>query len=164
MRTASRCTIAGLCLILAGCSDTQPLKPDVPGPRFGIEPEPFRLGRVFEFEAAGPIDGRWAGTLGDSARDLARGLSVQTTFSLNLGATLHLVQSWTLQRPGDAAPITLTLSGFVNRRNGRLVLNGATADRVNVYVRGTIRAGRSGRISVGGSVMFNPQPEPPGRP
>ena len=58
--------------------------------------------------------------------------------------------------------MTATLFGIVDLANGNLVLNGATADGQIVHVRGEVVGGGGGTISVGGDVMFNPQPEPPG--
>ena len=61
-----------------------------------------------------------------------------------------------------ASSVTVTLRGTINLVTGRLVLNGRTADGDIVHVSGGIADGGSGGISIGGDVMFNPQPEPPG--
>jgi hypothetical protein len=42
------------------------------------------------------------------------------------------------------------------------VLNGSTAAGERVHVQGVVILGGAG-ISVGGELMFNPQPEPPAR-
>ncbi len=57
---------------------------------------------------------------------------------------------------------TATLFGIIDLRTGALVLNGATADGGILHVQGDGSVSEGGAISVGGDVMFNPQPEPPG--
>jgi hypothetical protein len=162
MPTFTRWILAGLCLALAACDDAAPLAPgaaDVPEPAFGIEPEPFH---VFEFEAAGPIDGRWVGTLGDPAAGPGGTLAAQAISTETLGTTVLLVQAWTLIPPDPIEPVTATLQGTLNLVTGKLVLNGRTADGDILRVQGQAVDDGSGGLSIGGDVMFNPQPEPPG--
>ena len=159
MRIASRFTPVLLCLTIAACSEAAPFEPVTLDPAFGIQPEPFH---VFRFEAAGRIDGRWAGTLGDPAAGPGGTLAATMISSAQLGATMHLVQEWSLIPPDPIAPVTVTLRGTINLVTGRLVLNGRTAHGDIVHVSGGIADGGSGGISIGGDVMFNPQPEPPG--
>jgi hypothetical protein len=59
----------------------------------------------------------------------------------------------------------VSMTGIINLATGRLVLNGEVGsttpdDGQPVHVRGQVVDGGGG-ISVGGEVMFNPQPEPP---
>lgn len=102
--------------------------------------------------------------MSDPVSGPTRGIAVRTISSLTFGATRYLVQSWTFDAAGDIGPVTVTLRGMVDLSAGGLVLSGVTADGVNVRVRGTIATGGLGGTSVGGDVMFNPQPEPPSRP
>ncbi len=141
--------------VLAAC-DAGPTAPAAgEAPAFGVEPVPFR---VFDFDAAGRIDGRWVGRLTDG-----RTLMVDPLSSASMGMTIHLVQTWTLTNlPDDGMPVTATLSGIVNLATGRLVLNGAMAAGTPVHVRGDVTDTGGGTISIGGEFMFNPQPEPPG--
>lgn len=166
MRTPCCWALAGLCIALAACGEAPPLGPDAPEPAFGIQPEPFR---VFAFQAAGRLDGRWSGFLGDPAAGPAGDLAVQAMRAEKRGATLYLVQSWTLAFPPDpihppdpVETVTATLHGTINLETGALVMNGKTADGDIVKVRGQVVDGGSGGFSIGGDVMFNPQPEPPG--
>jgi hypothetical protein len=172
MRTICCWTIAGTCLALAAC-DAGLAEPDVGAlptivsAQFNPQPEP--PGRILQFQAAGQLDGRLGGTLVDRATGNRGSLTIETLSAKSLGNTLYLVQSWTLlppdpvHPPDPVAPITVSLKGLVDLATGKMVLNGATATGVNVLVRGRIVADRTGGISVGGELMFNPQPEPPGQ-
>lgn len=170
MRTLRRWTMAGLVLALAACSDAPLLEPEPLDIAFGIQPEPFR---TYPFEATGRIDGRWAGIIGDPAMGESGDVMVDTQSSTTLGATVHLVQTWVLippdpiyppdpiHPPDPVVPVVATMHGVINTETGLIVLNGRSAEGIVVHVRGETST-NGGVISVGGNVMFNPQPEPPG--
>jgi hypothetical protein len=73
------------------------------------------------------------------------------------GETLRLRQRWSFE--GAALP-AVQLDGILNLVTGRLVLNGRTGPGGAVHVHGMV-AGSGGGLSIGGDVMFNPQPDPP---
>lgn len=71
-------------------------------------------------------------------------------------------QIWQVVPPEPVAPIPIQLSGIINWTSDQVVLNGATAGGVRAHVRGLATAD-AGVVSIGGELMFNPQPEPPAR-
>jgi hypothetical protein len=92
------------------------------------------------------------------------------------GKTLHLEQVWTLHPPDPihppepVEPVQIALSGILNLAKGSIVMNGDTdtggmeiSKGTKVHVRGQFTDAGGGAISVGGELMFNPQPEPPAR-
>jgi len=126
-----------------------------------FNPQPEPPGQIFEFEAAGSVDGEWVGRFSDAATGVVGALEVETLSSTRLGETLYLVQLWTLFPPDPAIPVAL--EGSLNLTSGLLVLNGAEVEGPQAHVQGQVVFGEGGAISVGGELMFNPQPEPPGQ-
>lgn len=170
--------------LAAGCHDVAGPGPSEPPPAgadivtyFNPQPEP--PGRLFRFTAVGQPDGEWGGRFGDAA--LVSSLSVETHSYEAMGATVRLAQTWTLFPPDPVippdpihppdpvfppdpiAPLSITLGGILNLTTGELVLNGRTADGVPVHVRADVQLSSGGLSIPGGELMFNPQPEPPGR-
>jgi hypothetical protein len=130
---------------------------------FNPQPEPPR--ELFRFTIDNPelIDDPnlrpWSGTYVDAAgRETP--LRVDPLLpAVRTGQTLHLSQNWTFGADGNALP-AVRVAGVANLRNGRVVLNGTTADGRVVHVHGWVV--RTGGVSVlGGELMFNPQPDPP---
>lgn len=167
MRTIQGWAAVGLVLPLLAC-DAGPTTPaDAPGPSavtayFNPQPEPPP--GIFEFLMEGQLDGRWAGTLGER-RGTVRAEHLMSEMK---GETLHLSQEWTFVPPEPVVPPEpifppepVRLMGIVNLATGALVLNGLTDDGVPVHVRGHVMENGGGAFSIGGEVMFNPQPEPP---
>ena len=130
------------------------------GAQFNPQPEPPRWLDVL---LDGPLDDlRGAYRNGD----LAGRLSVRTTASVRRGDQLVLTQVWTIHTPDwtnlrSASPATtVELSGSFDLATSAVQLTGTTADGTTVTLHGVATLGRGG-FSVGGDLMFNPQPDPP---
>lgn len=142
----------------------QSMNPDEIIAFFNPQPEP--PAKIFRFETMGMPDGDWEGRF---LNDHFNGrVVVETLSSVMRGKTLHLVQSWTLHPPDPIQPVQLTLKGIINHASHKIVMNGVTEEEgmtvpagTNVHLRGEFTADGSGALSIGGELMFNPQPEPP---
>jgi hypothetical protein len=128
--------------------------------QFNPQPEPPRWLHVL---LDGPLDDlRGAYRNGD----LAGRLSVLTTSSVRRGDQLLVTQRWTIHTPDwtnlrSASPATtVELSGSIDLATSTVQLTGTTADGANLTLHGVATLGRGG-FSVGGDLMFNPQPDPP---
>jgi hypothetical protein len=126
--------------------------------QFNPQPDPPAL--IFQFTATGEIDGPWSGRLGDPGAEPAGRLRVELLASDRQGSTLNVLQRWTLYPPDPFLPVTVLMGGIVNLSTGALVLNAPDGDRPVAHVRGQALEGPGG-ISIGGELMFNPQPDPP---
>jgi hypothetical protein len=163
--------LAGAVLVATGCADSPALlEPDQLqfssssdiDALFNPQPDPYR---VLEFMIDTPelIDNPelldWRGTFG--GRDgLAGDLIVSMLPAVQRGEALHLRQSWQLV-PSDGSTLpAIQLDGVLNLSTGDLVLNGVNGDGTRVHVRGFV-ATTGGTTSIGGHLMFNPQPDPP---
>lgn len=154
---------------LVACSDaaapTAPGSHAAPGATMNFNPQPEPPAHVFMLEAAGQLDGRWTGTFGSRESGFVASLSVENISTEPLGEVVLLAQTWTfhppdpIHPPDPVLPATVDLRGTLGT-NGRLVLNGTTDTGFQVHVQGNAIV-TSGTASVGGEVMFNPQPEPP---
>jgi hypothetical protein len=166
--------LPALIIFGAACQDRP--EPVVSGPVFGAPEVEARLSRLplareqpFPFEAQGRLDVRWHGTFVDPVSGAEGVLDVETNFFEPRGETVHLVQTWRLSLPElfqewtRDDPVRLALTGILNLRNGRLVLNGIVDDGEisQAHVQGQAVVGEDGTFSLGGELMFNPQPEPP---
>lgn len=163
MRTIHRWAVVALGLPLVACEagPTTPEPADAPGPfvvtaYFNPQPEPPPA--VFKLSMEGRLEGDWRGMLGVRGGEAT---AENLTSEMN-GETLHLSQEWTFVLPEPVfPPEPVRLMGIVNRTTGELVLNGTTEEGVPVHVRGQVTETGGGLFSIGGEVMFNPQPEPP---
>jgi hypothetical protein len=164
MRSRSHLVLVLVSSLLANaCRDSAPLTaPEAIAPSlnaiaaFDPQPDPpFKLA----FVAVGPLDGRWAGSVDKAPRTQA--LEIETLSSTRVGGISSLVQRWTIYPPSPTKPLSIGLKGTLDLRTGELVMTGATTDgtRVNEFAKGTLSS--NGGLSIGGDVMFNPQPDPP---
>jgi hypothetical protein len=157
--------VVGLCLAAAGCTDgaSDPVGP-VPDAKLGssvaFNPQPEPPADIFTFTVQGQLDGDWRGRF--SGPDGDGTVSIVTGSSRMAGQTLHLRQTWEFHPPEPGLAFGAELSGVVNLESGLLVLNG-TGDGGPVHVHGEATSAGGGGFNIGGSVMFNPQPEPPAR-
>jgi hypothetical protein len=132
--------------------------PDVA--QFNPQPEPPRWMDVL---LDGPLDELRGGYRNG---DLAGRLSVRTTSSLRRGDQLLVTQRWTIHSPDwtnlrSASPAsTVELTGSIDLATSAVRLTGTTADGAAVTLHGVATMGRGG-FSIGGDLMFNPQPDPP---
>lgn len=140
-------------------------EPAASGKELLFNPQPEPPARAFEFEAQVRTGGEWTGQFQNSYYK-GRFL-VETGSSVKRGRTVHLVQAWTFYPepvhppepvipPTPMRPVTVVLKGIHNTVAGILVLNGKQA-----HVNAKFTSGGSGAVSIGGELMFNPQPEPP---
>lgn len=183
MKTSKNKSLIITCIALAllwltgfGCeSQTSIVNPlniqeaQIGAANFNPQPEPPP--KVFEFEIVGNPTGDWTG---DFPGFRVGRIQVQTLSSMERGKTIHVVQTWMIVPPEPIVPpdpivppepVQLSLKGILNLVNGNVVLNGMSDDLgVNVHVRGELMTTDSGNISIGGELMFNPQPEPPPSP
>lgn len=125
-----------------------------------FNPQPEPPGRVFTFTAKGELTGGWSGSFrGDEG-----GGEVDIVIINNHqeGTTLHLQQRWEFLPPDPIMPFAAELAGIIELESGLLDLNG-TSQGTPVHILGEVVPVGGGVFDIGGSVMFNPQPEPPGR-
>ncbi len=128
-------------------------------------PQPVPPRELFRFRIHTPesIDNpnlrEWTGRF--SAADGREGLLAVANIrpAVQRGQTLHLRQRCILSVGGDRFP-AVQVDGTLNLRSGRLTLAGHNAAGARVQIRGQFTAGADGG-SIGGDVMFNPQPDPP---
>lgn len=160
---------------LVACSDaaapTAPGSHATPGATMNFNPQPEPPPQIFMLEAAGQVDGRWTGMFGSREGGFVASLSVENISADPAGEVIMLAQTWTffppepivppdpIVPPEPILPVTVELRGTLSP-NGRLVLNGTTDTGIQVHVQGNAML-TGGTASVGGEVMFNPQPEPP---
>lgn len=139
-----------------------------------FNPQPDPPAKVFEFEIVGDPSDDWAGRFPGFREG---NIQVQTLTSMQRGKTAHVVQTWMIVPPEPIfppepvvppepivppEPVQISLMGMINFANGKVVLNGMSDELgVNVHLRGQLMTLSSGDISIGGELMFNPQPEPP---
>jgi hypothetical protein len=81
--------------------------------------------------------------------------------------TIKLRQTWTLHPPEPIRPVKIQMSGTMNLNNNRITLTGQITSEGRYFkknaeakINGTSRRFQGG-MSIGGKLMFNPQPEPP---
>lgn len=146
--------------------ETTEIKSTKPTGSAFFNPQPEPPARIFSFETTGDPDGDWRGRFDDT--NLNGQISVETLSSMRRGKTLHLEQAWTLHPPEPVEPVQITLKGILNLAKGSIVMNGDTetdgmeiSKGTKVHIRGQFTDTGGGAISVGGELMFNPQPEPP---
>lgn len=136
-----------------------------------FNPQPEPPPKVFEIEIVGDPSGDWTG---DFPGFREGRIQVQTLSSMRRGRIVHVVQTWIVVPPEPIVPpdpivppepVHISLKGIFNLANGNVGLNGMSDELgVNVHVRGELMTMDSGDISIGGELMFNPQPEPPPSP
>lgn len=131
-----------------------------------FNPQPEPPAQIFAFETDGLPGHDWEGRFESS--EFAGGIMVENLSSKQRGKTLHVVQLWTLYPPDPVLPVRITLKGILNHASSKMVLNGTAApdgvlvkNETKAHVRGEFAMTADGTISVGGELMFNPQPEPP---
>jgi len=159
-------------LLAAGCADTRDIvAPDVAarhsiagGDRmFNPQPDPPK--EIFRFLIDTPelIDNPelrgWTGTFvnGDGVDGVL--LVNHLLPAVQRGGVLHLRQTWTFTI-GDTTLPAVQLDGILNLNSSHLVLNGRDVTGNIVQVHGMLTSA-GGIGSIGGAVMFNPQPDPP---
>lgn len=133
-----------------------------------FNPQPEPPPKVFEFEIVGDPYGNWTGRFPGFREG---SIQIQTMNSIQRGKTIHVVQTWMVVPPEPIfppepivppEPVHISSMGILNLANGKVVLNGMSDELgVNVHVRGESTTLSGGDISIGGELMFNPQPEPP---
>lgn len=136
-----------------------------------FNPQPEPPAKVYEFEMVGDPSGDWSGRFPGFREGT---IQIQTMSSMMRGKTIHVVQTWMIVPPEPIfppepivppEPVHISLKGILNLASGKVVLNGMSDELgVNVHVRGQLTTLESGDISIGGELMFNPQPEPPPSP
>lgn len=171
LRTASRGSAAFIILgtmgSLAACADLPTVPAGESAPAFSqsevmFNPQPDPPHELMTFTIDNPNlipdERSWRGTLLDAAgQPVGSILVIPVTPVVQDGQVLRLDQEWHLG--GDEGTLaTLRVAGQLNLSSGRLVLNGADADGRRVHVQGWMS---SGGASIGGELMFNPQPDPP---
>lgn len=167
------------CLIGYGCesqtsiSDSMVIQEsEMDASNFNPQPEPPP--KVFEIQIVGDPSGDWAGLFPGYREGR---IEVETLSTTMRGKTVHAAQTWIVVPPEPIfppepivppdpivppEPVLISLKGMINLANGRVVLNGMSDELgVNVHFRGLATTLSSGDISIGGELMFNPQPEPP---
>lgn len=162
MGTVHRSAAVGLGVLLVACEPGPTAVGPTPAPRhldatvqFNPQPEPPP--QLFDFQMEGLLTGRLAGRLGEGGT-----VMVSTVEFMTRGGTVHLSQTWNVVPPDPIVPPEpIMLMGIADTSTGKLVLNGMTEDGVPVHVRGQIVPTGNGGVSIGGELMFNPQPEPP---
>lgn len=99
----------------------------------------------------------WQGTYDGDGRT-AGVLTVEHLLpAVQRGETLHLRQRWSF---GDGVLPAAQVDGVLNLSSGRLELSGRNGDGGTVLIQGWLTSSGGGS-SLGGYVMFNPQPDPP---
>ncbi|MBA4156965.1 MAG: hypothetical protein H0X65_05760 [Gemmatimonadetes bacterium] len=164
--------LAATLLLAAGCAEAPGmLGPEQPrlsidaGVGVMFNPQPDPPGKIFRFLIDTPqlIDNpnlrSWEGTFG--SRGGTEGvLTVENLLpAVQHGETLRLKQSWNFISDGTSLP-AVQVDGVLNLRSGRLVLNGRDGDGTLVHIQRWLTVNGDGS-SIGGAVMFNPQPDPP---
>jgi hypothetical protein len=130
--------------------------------QFNPQPEPPK--DHLPITLYGPLDGLLRGN--HRAGTLTGALTVETLSSLRRGEYLHVAQRWTVHPPNPilpsapARPMVLELQGTVHMTTGDVVLAGGGETVGIAEVRAVASFGRGG-ASIGGELMFNPQPDPP---
>lgn len=139
-----------------------------------FNPQPEPPPKVFEIEIVGDPSGDWIGNFPGFREGR---IEVETMNTMMRGKTIHVVQTWMIVPPEPIfppepivppdpivppEPVLISLKGIINVANGKVALNGMSEELgVNVHVRGSAMTLGSGDTSIGGELMFNPQPEPP---
>lgn len=175
--TSTRLAVAAAVMLSAACSDTildptdgapadrqvdgRQAPPD--GLHFNPQPEPpadlLRVDLVGQ--PAGSLHGRYV------ADGRSGGVVVETAWSRRTATGEQLAQRWTIHPPDpiharDSSvppdPIIVDMTGHLDAATGRLVMSG----QIKGYdVTVVAIAAKGGAGSVGGDVMFDPQPDPP---
>lgn len=180
MKTSKNKSIIISCIVLSiaffatlGCeSQTSIIDPlNIQEAQIGeanFNPQPEPPPKVFEFEIVGDPTGDWIGNFPGFREGR---VEVETSSSMMRGRTIRVVQTWMIVPPEPIfppepivppEPVLISLQGVINLANGNVVLNGMSDELgVNVHVRGQAMTLSSGDVSIGGELMFNPQPEPP---
>lgn len=122
------------------------------GVLFNPQPEP--PAQVLAFQVSGDLLTRMSGLLGVAS------LSIRALETHRRGSVFEVRQTWEVHPPDPIEPFEIQLAGTINAANGSVELNGSTTDDVRAHVLGTADFSDTG-ISIGGELMFNPQPEPP---
>ncbi|NBC03453.1 MAG: hypothetical protein GVY20_07075 [Bacteroidetes bacterium] len=83
--------------------------------------------------------------------------------------TVDVRQTWILHPPEPIKSVKLHLSGTMNLNNNSVILTGRIASdgkyfkkNTEAKIKGTFQRYQGG-MSMGGELMFNPQPEPPAK-
>lgn len=155
--------VTTLLLGVGGCADSTAPQIEKDGPprnasvgvQFNPQPEP--PAQILMFQVSGDLFTRLEGRTGDDAS-----LSISAIETTRRGSVFAVRQSWEVHPPDPIEPFEVQLTGIINTANGRVVLNGSTTTGIPAHVRGTADFSGSG-VSIGGELMFNPQPEPPAR-
>jgi hypothetical protein len=134
-------------------------QPDPPMPqdlfRFTIDnPELIDNPNLIDDPNLRPWIGRFVDRIGVEGVLTVEHLSLERT-----GETLQVRQAWTLALDGFA-PTSVVVQGTYVMDSGRFTLSGRTADGATVQI-GAWRHDSGGSSSLGGELMFNPQPDPP---
>ncbi len=132
------------------------LSAEVAGEGMQFNPQPEPPAQVLVFQVSGDLFTRLSGRLGDAS------LSIRAHETIQRGSVFQVRQNWEVHPPDPIQPFEIELTGTINTANGRVVLNGSTTDGVRAHVLGFADLSDGG-ISMGGELMFNPQPEPPAR-
>jgi hypothetical protein len=122
--------------------------------QFNPQPEPPASMRVLLYGPLHDLRGDYR-----ADRDAGR-VSARTLSSVRRGDRLYVTQQWTLHPPEPVRPMVVELTGVVDLASSTVLLTGRTAQGVGVTMRGEASFGGGG-LSIGGDVMFNPQPDPP---
>jgi hypothetical protein len=140
---------------VAACDTSAPSFAD--GPAGAFNPQPDIPYEVLSYSIDIPGEIWWAERMIGTFDDVADGsVNVVTSRADRRGATLHLSQTWTLQK-GEVLRV-VDVAGVYNFQTGRLVLYGGGA-----HIRGfySSTGGTGGFGILVGELMFNPQPDPP---
>lgn len=164
-----------LLVFVAACDSDSPTllapghAPDSPGVigEFNPQPDPPKPQERYRYSIDNPelIDNPdlrpWVGEIVGPHGD-ALGLTVQTLRPpVDRGGILELDQVWRWM-DGDVER-AVQVSGVLNLTNGQMVLNGGGPLVRGVHVRGSLIV-LDGTTTLGGELMFNPQPDPPADP
>lgn len=122
-----------------------------------FNPQPEPPAQIYDFM----LDGTLLRMEGRTLEEGGGALAVTGLESRTEGTVLHLVQRWEVYPPDPISPVDFVVSGILNLETGLMVLNGRTEEGVPVHVIGTAELSSAGALSIGGELMFNPQPEPP---
>ena len=156
---ATMAAIASVGLVTTSCEQRLTTPEATMNASHAFNPQPEPPGRILSFSVQGRLTGGWRGRFTGADGD-GGALFIVVVDTRPAGKTQHLWQTWHFTPPDPVAPFDAELSGIVNLKTGRLVLNG-TSQGAPVHVRGEVSSLAGGVVNIGGELMFNPQPEPP---
>jgi hypothetical protein len=173
MNIAPTRVVLSCTLLLAAACDAPVTSPDTHSPAANLvaqfNPQPDPPGRQLGIQLAGRFETGFSGRYAEGLRSGA--LTVETLSTAHRNGTVYLKQRWTIYPPDPfnpvdpihppepVRPVVMELQGSLV--GNRLVLLGSTAGG-RAQLQANVVTG-SGGMSIGGELMFNPQPEPPGR-